>query len=277
MVKDSTTLLAERKKVGRIRKPAVLTIAGSDSGGGAGIQADLKTFAALGVHGTSAITCVTAQNPAGVRSVQAIAPERVVEQVKAVRDGFQPRVIKTGMLYSAGIIEAVLEALSEFGGMLIIDPVMIATSGAVLLKPSAISALRKRLLPRAFLATPNVHEAEHLIGRRIGSPEELREAARAFHAEFGCAALLKGGHLQRTTTAIDFFFDGKTELLLEAPFVRGVTTHGTGCTYSAAITAYCALGRTLPEAVIAAKEFISNAIASSYLSGDHFVLESFWR
>lgn len=255
-------------------RPCALTIAGSDSGGGAGIQADLKTFAALGVHGTSAITCLTAQNPREVRSVQAAKPQMVRDQVQAVLHVLKPQAIKTGMLYSAQIIETVEETLlSE--NWLVIDPVMISTSGALLLKPNAVNAL-KRFFRRADLVTPNLHEAEHLLGRSIRSPEALRAAAREFYERFGCPALLKGGHLPSTHSAIDFFYDGKSEWMLEAPFVRSVSTHGTGCTYSAAITAYCALGKTLADAVSLGKEYITNAIAQSYRVANESALNSFW-
>jgi hydroxymethylpyrimidine/phosphomethylpyrimidine kinase len=260
----------------RTQYRSALTVAGSDSGGGAGIQADLKTFAALQVHGVTAITCVTAQNPAGVRSVHPLPPGMVVDQMDAVMEAFRPAAIKTGMLYSAGVIEAVAERLSSYHQPVIVDPVMVATSGAILLKPSARKALTSRLFPAASLITPNLPEAEALLGRTISSPEDLRDAAREFHARYGCAILLKGGHLPSMKTAADIYFDGLTELLLEAPFVRGISTHGTGCTYSAAIAAWCARGKPLPEAVIAAKEFISNAIAASGRVNKYDVLNSFW-
>ena len=277
MLEDSTQERVRIKKVNRGSKksvPCVLTIAGSDSGGGAGIQADLKTFAALGVHGASAITCVTAQNPAEVRTVQSLPPEMVREQIQAAVDGFQPRVVKTGMLYSKTIIDVVHESLAPEIRM-IVDPVMISTSGALLLRESAVGAM-KRLLKRAFLVTPNLQEAEYLLGRKLGTPEDLRKAAREFHEKFGCAALVKGGHLKGMDVALDFLYDGRCEWVLEAPYVRDVSTHGTGCTYSAAIAACCAKGETLPGAVTKAKHYISNAIAQSYKSGAHFVLNTHW-
>ncbi|MGZ8919822.1 MAG: bifunctional hydroxymethylpyrimidine kinase/phosphomethylpyrimidine kinase [Limisphaerales bacterium] len=252
----------------------MLTIAGSDSGGGAGIQADLKTFAAIGVHGASAITCITAQNPLEVRDVIEVRPETVRNQIEAVTEVLKPQAIKTGMLYSRAIIEVVQQTVQKNVPM-IVDPVMISTSGALLLRESAVEAL-KQLMKKALLVTPNLHEAEHLLGRRIREPQELRAAAREFHELYGCAALIKGGHLPQMRVALDFLYDGKSEWMLEAPFVRGVSTHGTGCTYSAAITAYCALGDALPRAVYRAKEFISNAIARSYKSGGHFVLNTHW-
>jgi hydroxymethylpyrimidine/phosphomethylpyrimidine kinase len=257
----------------RASLPNALTIAGSDSGGGAGIQADLKTFAALGVHGTSVITCLTAQNPRGVLGVQAATPTMVRQQLEAVFAELPPAGCKTGMLYSAEIIRVIVEF---FGGKnrpsLIVDPVMVATSGARLLQRRAVKAVCERLLPLATLVTPNLDEAQLLLSMKIRDEEGLRAAARQIVARFGCAALVKGGHLRGTREAVDIFNDGKTELLLAAPFVRGVATHGTGCTYSAAIAAHCARGLALAEAVQEAKEFITRAIAESQRTGRHFVL-----
>jgi hydroxymethylpyrimidine kinase/phosphomethylpyrimidine kinase len=250
-----------------------LTIAGSDSGGGAGIQADLHTFAALGVHGTSAITCLTAQNPRGVTGIQASSPEILRQQIDAVFIEFKPAAVKTGMLYSAPLIHVVVEAFRRRNAPpLVVDPVMIATSGARLLKPVAIAVIKKELLPLATLVTPNLDEAEILVGRTLTEVEDLRWAAREIQDRFGCAALVKGGHLRGLTEAVDVFYDGRNELLLTAPFVKGVSTHGTGCTYSAAITAGLAHGMKLPEAVQLGKNFITNAIVNSRRVGKHFVL-----
>jgi len=258
--------------------PIALTIAGSDSGGGAGIQADLKTFSALGVHGTSAITCITAQNPRRVLAIQACRPEIVRAQIEAVFEELPPVAIKTGMLFSAEIIRVVADFFRKHRRIpLVVDPVMISTSGARLLKPSAIKSLKSDLLPKATLVTPNLDEASFLTERNLKSPEELRWAAKAIHEQFGCAALIKGGHLRNSREAIDIFFDGENELLLTAPFVKGVHTHGTGCTYSAAIAGYLARGYALPDAVTQAKEFISQAIAQSQGTVRHSVLNSFWR
>lgn len=257
----------------RPRLPIALTVAGSDSGGGAGIQADLKTFASLGVHGTSVITCLTAQNPKRVLGVQAATPGMVRQQLEAVFAELPPAACKTGMLYSAEIIRVVVELFERKNRPpLIVDPVMVATSGACLLKPSAVKAVRDRLLPLAMLVTPNLDEAELLLAMKIRDEQDLRTAARQIVARFGCAALVKGGHLRETREAVDIFNDGRTELLLTAPFVRGVSTHGTGCTYSAAITAYCAMGLALAEAVQGAKEFITQAIADSRRIGPYFAL-----
>ena len=252
---------------------AALTIAGSDSGGGAGIQADLKTFAALGVHGTSALTCVTAQNPTRVKGIEPCSAKIVRGQIEAVFEQVPPQAVKTGMLFSAEIIRAVARWFSHRRRCpLVVDPVMIATSGAKLLEASAIRALTHDLFPLATLVTPNVPEAEALLGILIREPENLRTAARRMHECFGCAALVKGGHLRNISEAIDIFYDGKVELLLRSPRVRGVSTHGTGCTYSAAITAHLARGETLEGAVKRAKEFITHAIGTSRHVRGHDVL-----
>jgi hydroxymethylpyrimidine/phosphomethylpyrimidine kinase len=248
----------------RYKCPIALTIAGSDSGGGAGIQADLNTFAALGVHGTTAITCLTAQNPKGVL---------VRQQLEAVFAELPPGGCKTGMLFSAEII---LEVAEFFGGRkqappLVVDPVMIATSGAALIKPAAVRALTTRLLPGAALVTPNLPEAETLLGSQIRSEEDMRQAARECLRRFGCPALIKGGHLPGRE-AVDIFFDGKNELLLSAPRIGGLSLHGTGCTYSAAIAAFLARGDKLPAAVSQAKEFITTTIARSRRVAGHRVL-----
>jgi hydroxymethylpyrimidine kinase/phosphomethylpyrimidine kinase len=257
--------------------PIALTVAGSDSGGGAGVQADLKTFAALGVHGTSAVTCITAQNPDRITVVQACTGSLLVAQLAAVFAELPPRAVKTGMLYTTENIRKAARFLRRQRGLpLIVDPVMVSTSGVPLLAAEAIRALKTELLPRATLLTPNLDEAGILCGRPLREPEDLRTAARLLHQEFGCAVLVKGGHLQGTREAIDLYYDGATELLLSAPLQRGVRTHGTGCTYSAAITAYCALGRPLPEAVTQAKDYITQAIVQSRRAAGHDVLHHFW-
>ena len=262
----------------RVHLPIALTVAGSDSGGGAGIQADLKTFASLGVHGASVITCVTAQNPRRVSAVQACGAEMVRSQLEAVFDELPPRAVKTGMLYSAPVIRAVAAFLaSRRGPVLVVDPVLVSTSGAPLLKPNAFASLVEELLPLAGLLTPNRDEAELLTGLRLHSAQELREAARALHERFGGAVLVKGGHLRGLREAVDIFYDGREELLLSAPFVRGVRTHGTGCVYSAAIAGYLARGLSLARAVCRAKEYITQAIARSGVAAGHPVLNCFWR
>jgi hydroxymethylpyrimidine/phosphomethylpyrimidine kinase len=255
-----------------------LTIAGSDSGGGAGVQADLKTFAALSVHGTCAITCITAQNPEGVRAVQACRAVIVRQQIEAVFDGLPPRAIKTGMLLTRGIITTVASCLRERSRVpLVVDPVMVATSGARLLKVSAVRALEEELLPLATLATPNLDEAVILSGRPLSSVEDLRWAAREIHRKHGCAVLVKGGHLRGLHQAVDVLFNGRDEWLLEAPRIPGVSTHGTGCTYSAAIAGYLALGLALRQAVGLAKQHITEALAQSVRAAGHDVLNPFWN
>ncbi len=258
-------------------RPIALTIAGSDSGGGAGIQADLKTFAAFGVHGTSAIACLTAQNPKRVLGVEPCSPKMLRQQIEAVFAELPPSAVKTGMLYSAENIGVVVKFFGQPPASspqprLIVDPVMVSTSGARLLKPAAEKILKEQLLPLATLVTPNLDEAEILAGQKIRSPEDLRSAARIIVSRYGCAALVKGGHLKNSREAIDVFFDGEMELLLSAPFVKGVSTHGTGCTYSAAICAALALGHDLPPAVEIGKNFITAAISDSYKIGKHFAL-----
>jgi len=261
----------------RKQLPVALTIAGSDSGGGAGIQADLKTFAALGVHGTSAIACLTAQNPKRVLAVEPCSPTMLRQQIEAVFAELKPAAVKTGMLFSAKNISVVAEffrnsKLKTQNSKLVVDPLMISTSGAKLLEPAAIKILTEKLLPLAALVTPNLDETEILAGQKISSVEKMRAAARKIHARFGCAVLVKGGHLKNSAEAVDIFFDGGTELLLSAPFIKGIRTHGTGCTYSAAICAALALGHNLPHAVELGKHFITSAIVNSYRIENHFAL-----
>jgi hydroxymethylpyrimidine/phosphomethylpyrimidine kinase len=263
-----------------VKHPVALTIAGSDSGGGAGIQADLKTFAALGVHGACAIACLTAQNPKRVLGVEACSPKMLRQQIEAVWEELKPAAVKTGMLFSVENIRVVAKFFQNSkretqNVKLIVDPVMMATSGARLLPPAAEKILQEKLLPLATLITPNLDEAEILAEQKISSPEDLRAAARKIQARFGGAVLAKGGHLKNCRTAMDIFYDGETELLLSAPFIKNVSTHGTGCTYSAAITAALALGHDLPHAVEIGKNFITAAIAGSYRVGHHFALNPF--
>jgi hydroxymethylpyrimidine/phosphomethylpyrimidine kinase len=253
------------------RQPVALTIAGSDSGGGAGIQADLKTFSVLGVYGTTVITCITAQNPQRVLGIEACSPGMVAQQLQAVFEAYPPQAVKTGMLFSEKIIGTVVGFLArlEKKPFLVVDPVMVSTSGKALLKPSALKALQEKLLPLANIVTPNLPEAEMLAGFTIRTPEEMRAAAKHIQKQFGCAVLVKGGHLQGFREAVDIFYDGRNELLLSVPRVGGGhKLHGTGCTYSAALTAFCARGDTLQQALPKAKHFITCAIAQSFrLSG----------
>lgn len=260
--------------------PIALTIAGSDSGGGAGIQADLKTFAALKTHGTTAITCLTAQNPAGVMGVQAVEPRMVRLQLEAVFAELPPVAAKTGMLFNAAII-AELAAFWKRGSRppLVVDPVMIATSGACLLQPDAVQLITRRLLPLATLITPNLDEAAALAGFELREPEDLRRAAREIARRYRTAVLVKGGHLRGLRQAVDVFYEHKsgTEHLFTAPYIQGVSTHGTGCTYSAAITAGLARGWNVVKAVAGAKRFVTGAIAGSIRAGRHEALNCFWK
>jgi len=276
----------------RKQLPVTLTIAGSDSGGGAGIQADLKTFAALGVHGASAIACLTAQNPKRVLAIEPCSPKMLRQQIEAVFEELKPAAVKTGMLFAAENVSIVAQFFKNKKCPLVVDPILISTSGAKLLEPSALKMLTEKLLPLATLVTPNLSEAEILSGQKISSVEKMRAAAKKIHFKFGCAVLVKGGHLdcgdtsplskrgyvralQTRREAVDIFFDGKTELLLSAPFVQRVRTHGTGCTYSAAICAALALGHDLPQAVQIGKQFVTAAISESYRIGKHFALGNF--
>ena len=248
--------------------PVALTIAGSDSGGGAGIQADLKTFQALGVFGTSAITAITCQNPAGISAVQPVNPRIVAKQIKSVCEALPVRAAKTGMLYDAKIIRAVAGSVRY---RLVVDPVMVATSGARLLKPDAIRVLQTVLFPLATVVTPNLAEAEVLLGCQIRSLPELRAAARALADRFGVAFLVKGGHL--TGDAVDVLYVGNQLHEFATPHVAGVKTHGTGCVFSAALTAHLALGCGLVEASGRAKIFVTRAIRDAVKIGRYHALK----
>ncbi len=240
-----------------------LTIAGSDSGGGAGIQADLKTFHHFGVYGTSALTLITAQNTLGVREVHLLRPELVAKQIEAVAGDFEVRAAKTGALGSEELIKAVAAGVEEHAiTNLVVDPVMISKHGDSLLAKGAVDALRGRLFPRAALVTPNLHEAAELLGGPVESEEQMQDAARAVCDLGAAAVLVKGGQLPGEE-AVDLFYDGAAFVRLAAPRIDTPHTHGTGCTYSAAITALLARGETLVDAVRQAKDFISRAIASA--------------
>ena len=247
--------------------PAALTIAGSDNSAGAGAQADLKTMSALGVYGVTAITCVVAEVPGKVSAIQAIEPRMVTEQIRLLFEAFPIGALKTGMLYSSEIIEAVCDTLRDCAARsiapppIVVDPVMVATSGDPLLKQDAIALYRERLFPMATLITPNLDEVRTLLGRPVTSVDEMRTAGQELAAAYGRAFLIKGGHL-RLDPAIDLLCtpEGAVESF-SAPFVPGISTHGTGCTYAAAITAGLARGLALPEAVGEAKRFLVNAVA----------------
>jgi hydroxymethylpyrimidine/phosphomethylpyrimidine kinase len=258
------------------QKKTALTIAGSDSGGGAGIQADLKTFATLGVHGTSAIACLTAQNPGRILAIEPCPPKMLRRQIEAVFEELNPAAVKIGMLFSAANVRVVAEFFRVGPRIpLVVDPILISTSGAKLFEPAALKILQEKLLPLAAVITPNLDEAAFLIRRKILSVEQMREAAREIHGRFGCAVLVKGGHLRNSREAADIFFNGKKEWLLTAPFFKNIRTHGTGCTYSAAICAALALGCDLPRAVQTGKKFVTTAISRSYRVGKYFALGNF--
>jgi len=247
-----------------------LTIAGSDSGGGAGIQADLKTFQELDVFGMSAITAVTAQNTLGVQAVYPLSVEAVVSQIESVAVDLKPDALKTGMLYSKEIIEAIVEQIEKHKlENLVVDPVMIAKGGAQLLKDDAIDTLCEKLLPKATVITPNLPEAARLAGMdSIENITEMKQAARKIHALGVKNVLIKGGHLSSDQKAIDLLYDGSTFYSVSADRIETKHTHGTGCTYSAAITAQLAKGNDLQKAINKAKHFITCAIRHSLAIGN---------
>jgi hydroxymethylpyrimidine kinase/phosphomethylpyrimidine kinase len=235
-----------------------LTIGGSDSGGGAGIQADIKTFSVLGVHGTSAITAITAQNTLGVQHVFGMEPEVVTAQLRSITDDFHVAFAKTGMLYSAEIVLAVAKHIVETGIPLVVDPVIDAEAGGRLLQPDAVVALMKSLLPLSTVVTPNIFEARALSGIEVKDVESSETAARRI-ADFGPrAVIIKGGHLDCT----DLVLENDKVHLLEGERVRG-GNHGVGCTYSASLTAFLAKGLPLIEAAAKAKQFAAQAISWS--------------
>ncbi len=245
--------------------PIALSVAGSDPSGGAGIQADLKTFAAFRVYGAAVVTCVTAQNTRGVRATGEVAPELVAAQLDAVLDDLAPGGVKTGMLGRAAIVEAVAARLARCTAPLVVDPVLVATSGDRLLDSDGLEALRRLLLPHAALVTPNLREAEALAGRPVRDRAEMRDAARAIRALGPRAVLVKGGHL--ADEACDVLLDGDDLHELSAARVAGPPLHGAGCTLSAAIAARLACGDTLLDAVVAAKEFVRRAIEGALAVG----------
>jgi hydroxymethylpyrimidine kinase / phosphomethylpyrimidine kinase / thiamine-phosphate diphosphorylase len=240
----------------------VLTIGGSDSGGGAGIQADLKTFCVLGLHGTSAITAITAQNTLGVQRVFGLEPEVVVEQLKSITDDFSVSFAKTGMLHSAGIVTAVAHHLQKMGIPFVLDPVIEAEAGGRLLRPDAVGALKEHLIPRAKVVTPNIFEARALTGIEVRDIDSAKLAAQKIMLLGPKAVIVKGGHLDCT----DILVAGEEIILLPGERVAG-GNHGVGCTYSAALTAFLAQGFSLKEAAGQAKKFAERALLGSMRVG----------
>jgi len=246
-----------------------LTVAGSDCSAGAGIQADLKTFAALGVYGLTAVTCIVAEIPGKVSRIEAVTAGMVRKQIEVLLESFQVGAIKTGLLCSAEIISAVAKAIQPLGRKfarrvpLVVDPVMIATSGDRLLEPAAIDAYKNKLFPLATLITPNLDEAGLLLETTVKNRKQMETYGKTLAKKYRASILLKGGHI-RGRNAIDLLFhDGKvTEF--SAPFVHGVATHGTGCTYSAAIAGGLASGLALTEAIARAKRFVTKSIARRF-------------
>jgi len=243
--------------------PVALTIAGSDSGAGAGIQADLKTFAAFGIYGVTVITAVTAQNTLGVRAVQEIEPQTIAAQLDAVAEDFSIGALKTGMLSSAAIVEAVAAGIRRHSLQpVVVDPVMVAKSGDRLLRQDAVEALRRRLLPLARLVTPNIPEAEVLSGRAIRSRDDRMVAARAIIELGAQAVVIKGGHSD-DDPIVDLLIDQTGVHEYRAPRIDTSSTHGTGCTFSAAITAALARGHDLAAAVGEARDYVSQALLAA--------------
>ncbi len=245
-----------------------LTIAGSDSAGCAGIQADLKTFGALGVHGMSVITSVTAQDTSRVYDAADVPLENVELQIKAVMEDIGADAVKTGMLSSAAIIQLVESKMREYHvERLVVDPVMVSTGGDRLIREDAIDLLKNCLFPCALVVTPNVEEAEVLVGRRIANQSELREAALMIHRLGPRAVVVKGGHFESENESLDLFYDGRQFLEFRASRVATRNTHGSGCTFAAAIAAFLAKGQELEEAVGRAKEYVTEAIRHSFPLG----------
>lgn len=256
----------------------VLTIAGSDSGAGAGLQADMKTFAALGVYGSTVVTAVTAQNTQGVQDWLALPPALVAAQIASVCTDIGADAVKTGMLANAEIIEAVAQSLRDHSPQaFVVDPVMAAKSGDPLVDDTAVSAYRHALFPLATIVTPNLPEVERLLGRAVRRDSEMRTAAQDLVSGFGCrSALIKGGHA--AGAARDVLFDGNRFHIFEEERVSTRNDHGTGCTLASAITAFLARGLAIPDAVGSAKEYLTGALRHSYaIGGGHSPVNHFWQ
>jgi hydroxymethylpyrimidine/phosphomethylpyrimidine kinase len=243
------------------RYPRVLSIAGSDSGGGAGIQADLKTIAALGCYGMTAITALTAQNTLGVRSIHAVPQQVLADQVDAVVEDIGVDAVKIGMLHSAETVRTVAAALRRHQlTQAVLDPVMIATSGAVLIDEEAVDVLVRELFPLAAVVTPNLDEAALLVGRKLGGESDMEDAARQLLERGARAVLLKGGHLRADVVSDLLLARGGEALWMRGPRIASANTHGTGCTLSSAIASHLALGADLPQAVRRARDFVRAAL-----------------
>ena len=245
--------------------PRALTIAGSDSGGGAGIQADLKTMLACGVHGMSVLTAVTAQNSVGVQGYWELPPEAVRAQLDSVLGDIGVDAVKTGMLASSALVTLVAGVLEGVGVPVVVDPVGVSKHGDPLLASDAVEAIRAELLPVATIVTPNLYEVAQLVGVKVADEAGLREAAEAVHALGPHWVLIKGGHLDGD--AVDLLFDGTAEYWLRAPRLDNRHTHGTGCTLASAIASYLALGHDMPNAVELAKQYVTGAIAAGFALG----------
>jgi hydroxymethylpyrimidine/phosphomethylpyrimidine kinase len=256
-----------------------LTIAGSDSGGGAGLQADLKTFAACGVYGTCAVTAVTAQNTLGVTAWEAVPTELVIAQIEAVGGDLPPEAVKTGMLATAAIVEAVAATIKELDlPNLVVDPVMIAKGGDRLLREDAVAAIKAELLSLAEVVTPNVPEAEVLTGSSIRTLDEMRAAARRIRALGPRVVVVKGGHLPQGDLVVDVVCTADGEFDLSGPRFDTRHTHGTGCTFAAAIAAFLALGQPVEDALRSARAYLEGAIRHAPgLGSGHGPLNHFWR
>ncbi|MEL6705309.1 MAG: bifunctional hydroxymethylpyrimidine kinase/phosphomethylpyrimidine kinase [Bacteroidota bacterium] len=259
--------------------PVALTIAGSDSGGGAGLQADLKAMHAHGAFGMSVVTAITAQNSQAVTAALDLPADLVQAQIDAVAGDFQVHAVKTGMLSSRVLIDAVADGIERHGlGPVVVDPVMISKSGFALLKPDAVEAVKARMLPLARLATPNVHEAEALTGQTIRTLDEAQAAAAAIHAMGARSVLVKGGHLDGEADAVDVLYDGTTFAFFRSPRIDTPNTHGTGCTYASAIAAGLARGFELATAVGRAKAYLTEAIRQALpLGHGHGPVHHFWH
>jgi hydroxymethylpyrimidine/phosphomethylpyrimidine kinase len=261
--------------------PVALSIAGSDSGGGAGIQADLRTFAALGVFGTTAITAVTAQNTLEVRAVHPLPPDMVTAQVRAVTDDLRVAAVKTGMLADEKIVTAVAE-LAEEGGLpnLVVDPVLVASTGAPLASEPSVDAYRSRLLLLARVITPNLHEASRLLSQKLATLDDQRGAARELGSLTGAVVVVKGGHAADGcgADAVDVVWDGSRLYELRRPRIDTINNHGSGCSFSSAIAAGLATGRSTADAIAAANAYVHRAIESGArwrLGGGHGPLDHF--